>query len=159
MIAISLFSILIENTSSGSYAERTEMLDKPIISIQDIALPLIKKYEGLWLEAYHDHGRCSIWYGTRAKSCKEKITKDEAERRLLEYVTPLIEEVKNDFPNLHIGWQSALVSFRYNCPRWYKDVKKNWIERHSLWCKKAWGKVLEWLVKRRAEESNMIFTK
>jgi len=129
------------------------------IDVLSESISLIKKYEWLRLSAYWDHVACSIWYGSRAKSCDEVITIQEAEKRLSVVVVPLVQKVHTDFPELHDEWKIALVSFRYNCERGYQDVKKNWLDRHWLWCKKASGIVLQWLVIRRAEESRMIFIK
>lgn len=157
LIFMSLFSTFIENTSSNSYAYRASLLDKEIPDIRSLAIDMIKKYEWLRLSAYWDHGACSIWWWTRARSCDESITRQEADRRLGYIVDDLIEDVEKNFPTLHPEGKVALVSFAYNCHVGWKDVKRNGLERHSLWCKKASWVVLSGLVKRRAEESKMIF--
>lgn len=146
-------------TSADSQEEREEILEKidRTNELFEKSVQLIKKYEWFSAKAYWDHKWCSIWWGTKAKSCDEIITIEEADRRIGYIVDNLIEDVQKNFPDLHIEWQTALVSFAYNCHSWWKDVKKNGLSRHSLWCKKAWWKVLQWLVKRRAEESRMIF--
>ena len=157
---VTLFNFLIESTwYADSYAYREKLLDKDIPDIVSLSLPFIKKYEWLRLSAYWDHGDCSIWYWTRAKSCKEVISKEEADKRIYVIVEYLVQDVENNFPTLHTEWKIALVSFAYNCHSGYKDIKKNGIERHSLWCKKASGIVLPWLVIRRNEEAKMLFNK
>ncbi len=159
LMIVTLFSLFLQETSfADSYREREEVLEKndKMFELYKLSVQLIKKYEWFSEKAYFDQNRCSIWFWTKAKSCSEKIDYSTAENRLKEYIDPLIHEVMIDFPDLHTEWQSALVSFRYNCPKWYADVKKNGLSRHSLWCKKAWLKVLPWLMKRRAEESKMI---
>lgn len=81
----------------------------------ETAIAQIHKWEGLRLSAYWDHAGYSIGYGTRAKSSTEKISKAEADRRLVSIVKPLLATVQKDFPNLHSEAQGALVSFAYNC--------------------------------------------
>lgn len=125
-----------------------------------IAIKLIKKYEWIRLKAYHDYWVCSIWWWTRAKSCSEKITQAEADRRLWSIVQTITKNVQSDFPHLNSNQTAALVSFAFNCHSGYVDVKRNWIKYHSRWCKTVtigWKKkTLAWLVKRRAEESKLL---
>lgn len=123
----------------------------------DIAIPLIQKYEWLHLKAYPDYKGCSIGWWTRANSCKESITQSEADKRLGSIVKQLITRVSWEFPTLSSKQKAWLVSFAYNCHAGYLDVRDHWLIRHSLWCKTAWGKVLWWLVKRRTEESKLLF--
>lgn len=159
---VTLFSLFLQETwFADSYREREEILEKNdrIHDLFGKSVQLIKKYEWFSAKAYWDHKWCSIWWGTRAKSCDETITMDEADRRIGDIVDDLVEDVQKNFPDIHIEWQTALVSFAYNCHSWWKDVKKSGLSRHSLWCKKAWNKILPWLVKRRDEESRMIFQK
>ena len=125
----------------------------------DLAIPLIRKYEWLHLTAYWDHAGYSIGYWTRAKSPKETITREEADRRLWYIVKQLVTRISSDFPTLNSKQQAGLVSFSYNCEIWYRDVKNHWLIRHSLWCKTASGRVLDWLVKRRAEEALFLYSK
>ena len=123
------------------------------------SIKLIQKYEGIRLKAYPDYGGCSIWWGTRAKSCKEVITQAEADRRISEVVHKVLKRVRNDFPQLTPPQQSALVSFAYNCHKGYESMRKNWLYVHSKWCRTAWGERLQWLVNRRLEESTLLFWK
>ena len=146
--------VVVQTVQSGTwYSSYWDTYEKSI--------KLIQKYEGIRLKAYHDYAWCSIWWGTRAKSCKERITQAEADRRLWEIVKKLTTTVSNDFPNLTASQQSALVSFSFNCHRGYVDVKKNWLKYHSRWCKTVTvngkTKVLKWLEKRREEESKLLF--
>ena len=124
----------------------------------DLAIPLIRKHEWLRLKAYPDPEKCSIWYGTRAKSCSEVITQAEADKRLWSIVKQLTTRVQQDFPTLSPKQHAWLISFAFNCHAGYRDVQKHWLIRHSLWCKTAWWKVLPWLVERRKEEASMIFS-
>lgn len=123
----------------------------------NLAIPLIQKYEWLHLKAYPDYKGCSIGWWTRAKSCKEKITQAEADKRLGFIVQSLVKTVQKDFPDLHSGWQAGLVSFAYNCHKGYVDVKKYWLWQHKFWCRTAWGEIKQWLVNRRLEEQSLIF--
>lgn len=123
----------------------------------DLAIPLIRKHEWLRLKAYPDPVKCSIWYGTRAKSCSEVITQAEADRRLWSIVKQLVTRVQRDFPTLSPKQQAWLVSFSYNCEIWYKDLKKRWLDKHKYWCKTVEWKTLQCLVNRRLEEQILIF--
>lgn len=125
----------------------------------ETAIAQIHKWEGLRLSAYWDHAGYSIGYGSRAKSKNEKISKTEADRRLISIVKPLLTQVISDFPNLRPEAQGALVSFAYNCHAGYQSVRKNGLQYHSQWCKTASWQRLGGLVKRRAEESRLIFSK
>lgn len=125
----------------------------------ELSIKLIQKYEGLRLKAYPDYGGCSIWWWTRAKSCKEVITQAEADRRIADVVHKVLKRVRSDFPNLTPSQQSALTSFAYNCHKGYESVRKNWLYVHGMWCRSAWGERLQGLVNRRFEESNLLFNK
>lgn len=156
---VTLFSLFLQETwFADSYREREEILEKNdrINELFGKSVQLIKKYEWFSAKAYWDHNRCSIWFGTKASSCTEKIDYTTAEDRLKEYIDPLVREVMIDFPDLHTEWQSALVSFRYNCPKGYKKIKEKWLSHHQYWCRKASNIVLPWLVKRRNEEWKLI---
>lgn len=123
----------------------------------DLAIPLIRKYEWLALKAYPDPKLCSIWYWTRAKSCSEVITQAEADKRLWSIVKQLVTRVQRDFPTLSSKQQAWLVSFAFNCEKWYRDVKKRWLSKHKYWCRTASWVQLQWLINRRLEEQILIF--
>lgn len=123
----------------------------------EVGMNLIHKHEWLRLTAYWDYKGCSIGYGTRARSCSEKITQAEADRRVAEIVKQLLTTVQKDFPNLSAEGQGALVSFAYNCHSGYVSVRNNGLKHHSQWCSTAWWVRLQGLVNRRAEESRLIF--
>ncbi len=123
----------------------------------EIAIPLIRKYEWLQLKAYWDYNWYSIGYGTRAKHDSEVITQAEADARLWYIVKQVVTRVQADFPTLSSEQQAGLVSFAFNCEKWYKSVRDNWLKFHSEWCKTAWGKIKQGLVDRRTEESELIF--
>lgn len=125
------------------------------------SIDLLHKWEGLRLKAYPDYKGCSIWYGSRANSCDEVISREEADRRLAYVVRDLTEKVQNKFPTLHDDGKAALVSFAYNCHQGWVDVQKNWLGQHKLWCKHVtvnWEKkYLDSLIDRRKEEQNLLF--
>lgn len=123
----------------------------------DLAIPLIRKHEWLSLKAYPDPKLCSIWYWTRAKSCSEVITQEEADKRLWGIVKQLTTRVQRDFPTLTSRQQAWLVSFAFNCEKWYRDVKKRWLIYHMHWCRTASWVKLQWLVNRRLEEQLLLF--
>lgn len=123
----------------------------------ELAIPLIRKHEWLRLKAYPDPVKCSIWYWTRAKSCSEVITQAEADKRLWWIVKQLVSRVQRDFPTLSSKQQAWLVSFAYNCEKWYRDVKKRWLQYHKYWCRTASWVKLQWLINRRLEEQILIF--
>lgn len=125
----------------------------------EVAINLIHKHEWLHLKAYFDFKGCSIWYWTRANSCNEIITREEADKRLGFIAKKLTGRVLGDFPTLPTEWQWAMVSFAFNCNKWYLDVLERWLGQHKFWCKKAWGKVLQGLVNRRNEEAHLILSK
>ncbi len=125
----------------------------------ETAISQIHKWEGLCLSAYWDHSGYSIGYWSRAKSPTERITKAEADRRLAGLVTQVLGKVQKDFPKLRPEAQGALVSFAYNCHSGYRSILRNGLSYHGQWCKTASGKRYDWLVKRRAEESRLIFSK
>lgn len=131
--------------------------DKSFWTVYEIAIPLIRKYEWLQLKAYWDYNWYSIGYGTRAKNDSEVITQAEADARLWYIVKQVVTRVQADFPTLSSEQQAGLVSFAYNCEKWYKSVRDNWLKFHSEWCKTAWGKIKQGLVDRRTEESELIF--
>lgn len=137
------------------------------------AKQLIKRYEGLRLEAYQDvAGVWTIGYGTtwlinRPVCAQDKCTKDEAESWLYEHMLNTaraiqkvikVEITENEF--------NALVSFAYNIgtgafknSTLLKLLNDRAPERivaleFHKW-NKAGGKVVNGLVARRADEANL----
>ena len=123
------------------------------------AIKQIQKWEWLRLKAYQDGNRCSIGYGSPAKSCSERITLKEANNRLASTVRVLTDRVIAKYPNLSPEGQGALISFGYNCWSGFQSVMKNGLSYHSKWCKysKSSPKATTGLKKRRAEEALFIF--
>lgn len=123
------------------------------------AIKQIQKWEWLRLKAYPDGNRCSIGYGSPAKSCSERISIQEANKRLASTVRKLTDTVVGKYPNLSPKGKGALISFGYNCWGWFQSVMKNGLSYHSKWCKysKTSPNASTGLKKRRAEEALFIF--
>lgn len=144
--------------SQGVY-QSPEYGEKKYWAAYSVAIAHIQKWEGLYLTAYPDFWACSIWWGTRARSCSEKISRSEADRRLGLIVRSLTTRIQKDHPKLSSEKQGVLVSFAYNCERGYRAVTKHGLKYHSQWCRSADGIRLQWLVDRRAEEAKILFSK
>lgn len=134
-------------------------------------LDLIKKYEGLRLEAYKcPAGVWTIGYGhTKGVMPKMKISKEEAERLLKHDVSIVELKVVNTVGKLQACKIDALVSFAFNVgmaafcrSTLCRKVKANSDDatiraEFGKWVY-AGSKKLPGLVKRRAEEADMYFS-
>lgn len=133
-------------------------------------LELIKKYEGLRLEAYKcPAGVWTIGYGhTKGVMSGMKITKEEAEEFLKQDVAIVELQIVNTVGKLAACKIDALVSFAYNVgvaafrrSTLCRKVKANSDDasiraEFARWVY-AGNKKLQGLVKRRAEEAEMYF--
>jgi lysozyme len=141
-------------------------------------LSIIKKYEGLKLEAYIcPAGVATVGFGStfypdgRRVKLGDKITIQEAESILLHDIKRFEKEVRNSVKiEITNNQLSALISFVYNVgasafrkSTLLKKVNANptdlTIHNEFMRWTRAGGKVLPGLVKRRAEESKLYFTK
>lgn len=134
-------------------------------------IELIKKYEGLRLASYVDSsGVWTIGYGhTGDVKMGDVITKEEAERLLIQDLSVAENEINRYGLNLCQNQFDALVSFVYNVgignfrkstllkklqadpnDPTIADEFKRWIY--------AGGKVLQGLVKRRSDEARLYFS-
>src|SRR5574344_1308280 len=134
-------------------------------------LDLIKKYEGLRLEAYKcPAGVWTIGYGhTKGVIKGMKISKEEAEKLLQQDVSVFELQVINTVGKLSDCKIDALVSFAYNVgiaafrgSTLCRKVKANSDDasirsEFGKWVY-AGSKKLPGLVKRRAEEAEMYFS-
>lgn len=134
-------------------------------------LDLIKKYEGLRLEAYKcPAGVWTIGYGhTKGVYKGMSITKEEAEKLLQQDVSVFELQVVNTVGKLAACKIDALVSFAYNVgiaafrnSTLCRKVKANSDDpairnEFGKWVY-AGSKKLQGLVKRRAEEAEMYFS-
>lgn len=131
------------------------------MKITSEVLDLIKRYEGLILNAYKDPaGVYTIGYGhTKGVKKGQIITKEQAEALLIEDIAAFERHVDKYDSIYHFNKNqySALVSFAYNIgnidqltangSRSIKEIS----EKIPSYCR-AGGRVLPGLVKRRAEE-------
>ena len=141
-------------------------------------LSIIKKYEGLKLEAYIcPAGVATVGFGStfypdgRRVKLGDKITLQEAESILLHDIKRFEMEVRNAVKiEITNNQLSALISFVYNVgasafrkSTLLRKVNANptdlTIHNEFMRWTRAGGKVLPGLVKRRAEESKLYFTK
>lgn len=117
-----------------------------------LATDIIARHEWFHAKSYRDHKGRSIWYGTRGKK-GEVITKQEGRNRMYAIVWQLYAKVIQDFPSLSSHQYAALISLKYNCHSGYMRLARSGItEAKFKSCNSASGKVLKWLVKRRANE-------
>ncbi len=120
-----------------------------------LASDMIIRYEGYNPNAYWDVKWYSIGYGTPSFK-GEKISKAEAKKRFEIRLNDVVSKVMNDFPDLSVKQQTALVSLAYNCWSGYTRIKAEWIQAHKTagFCLVQGYSGLE---KRRAEESKLLF--
>jgi len=135
-------------------------------------IDLIKKYEGLRLDAYLDAvGVWTIGYGhTLNVKSTDVITLDEAEYFLRQDVEFAEKEVNKHNLNINQNQFDALVSFVFNLgvgnfarSTLLRKIKSNpndpTIRKEFERWIYAGGKILNGLVRRRKEEADLYFTK
>ena len=134
-------------------------------------LDLIKKYEGLRLEAYKcPAGVWTIGYGhTKGVIKGMKISKEEAEELLKQDVSIVELQVVNTVGKLKACKIDALVSFAYNvgvaafrnstlCRKVKANSDDPAIRNEFMKWIYAGGKKLQGLERRRKEEAEMYFS-
>ena len=134
-------------------------------------LDLIKKYEGLRLEAYKcPAGVWTIGYGhTKGVYKGMSITKEEAEKLLQQDVSVFELQVINTVGKLKACKIDALVSFAYNvgvaafrrstlCRKVKANSDDPAIRNEFMKWIYAGGKKLQGLERRRKEEAEMYFS-
>lgn len=134
-------------------------------------LDLIKKYEGLRLEAYKcPAGVWTIGYGhTKGVVKGTKITKEEAEKLLQQDVSIVELQVVNTVGKLAACKIDALVSFAYNvgvaafrnstlCRKVKANSDDPAIRNEFMKWIYAGGKKLQGLERRRKEEADVYFS-
>lgn len=131
----------------------------PVVNDHEVvhmATEMITRYEWFAPVAYMDTSwRYTIGYGTRSYE-GEKISKDEAIRRMEVIIADSFRRIKKDFPYATQYEYTALLSLYYNCHSWYKKVVKNW---YDAWLEE-WFCELPWysgLTKRRNEEKSLLW--
>lgn len=139
-----------------------------------MAYDLIKKWEGLRLDAYRcSAGKATIGYGTtiypngKRVQMGDKCTEEQAERYLAHYIENEIDRyLEKDFPNLKKNQREALQSLLYNW-NWlsfrksllYTAIKKNDIAQiYRQWdIIRVNGEPSLGLIRRRLDELQLWF--
>lgn len=144
-------SPIVEEKGSSEVVAKKE--EKATLSI---AMELIKSFECKnWIHttAYKDHAQWTIGCGTKAKVWNERITEEEALKRLAVRAKVDVDVVVLDFPRHSQQQQAALASLRFNCPSVYNWLARTWITENKFKsCVYASDKKQPWLVKRRNAE-------
>lgn len=135
------------------------------MNISQNGINLIKKYEGLRLNAYKPVATEKYWtigYGHYGADVRQgmKITESQAEEYLKKDCQASVNAVNALKLNLNQNQFDALVSFTYNCgsgnlKSLCKGRTVEEIGEKIVLYNKAGGKVLNGLVKRRKEEQEL----
>ena len=148
------------------YPEQDNTSPAPTGTASKSLVDLIKGFEGFSPKAHPDYGQYSNGYGTKARSPTEVITKEEAERRLMDEIARFRGVVEQFSANKKYNWNSkqkdALTSFIYNLgPGALNQVTNNGTRSNSeiaaamLLYDKAGGASLPGLTNRRKIEANV----
>lgn len=125
-----------------------------ILSVSDNGIRLIKKYEGLELEAYYcASGQRTIGYG-HTRSNLDKITESQADSLLRIDLKPIEEYLNNNY-DFNQNEFDAIASFIYNIGI-YKFSTSTFSKTLEIEELRKWvyvqGKYLDGLKRRRDEE-------
>ena len=148
------------------YPEQDNTSPAPTGTASKSLVDLIKGFEGFSPKAHPDYGQYSNGYGTKARSPTEEITKEEAERRLIDEIARFRDVVEKFSANKKYNWNSkqkdALTSFIYNLGAGaLNQVTNNGTRSNSeiaqsmLLYDKAGGASLPGLTNRRKIEANV----
>lgn len=148
------------------YPEQDNTSPAPTGTASKSLVDLIKGFEGFSPKAHPDYGQYSNGYGTKARSPTEEITKEEAERRLMDEIARFRDVVEKFSANKKYNWNSkqkdALTSFIYNLGAGaLNQVTNNGTRSNSeiaaamLLYDKAGGASLPGLTNRRKIEANV----
>lgn len=139
------------------------------MNLSDKGAEFIANFEGFRADPYWDVDHHSIGYGTRARSLQDHVTREEALRRLHDYVEEHVGPAVRRLKPFGQPQFDALASFAYN-------LGAGVIEPHDqvgarvlegdyrlagdamLNYTKAGGKVLPGLVTRREKERRLLLT-
>lgn len=144
--------------------------------VSDNFFTILKKFEGFISCPYKDQvGIPTIGIGTTYYPGGKKvsmddpcITLDKAFEYVRNYIAPVEALISSELPNANQNQFDSLVSFAYNVgtegfrsSTLLKKAKKNitdpTIRDEFMKWKKAGGKVIQGLVKRREQEANLYF--
>lgn len=108
--------------------------------------------------AYRDgSSRYSIWYGTISYPW-ECITREEAIKRKIDYIKPLIDAIPSCFTD---NQKIAITSYMYNTgwnQMWLKKYIENCDKKSVLYIMGVYWYNFPWLIKRRNIEINKFNT-
>ena len=145
-----------------SKSEQPKLRDKKKVKVPNLT-DHIKEIEKFTDKPFWDHKQFTSGFGTKAKNKNEKITKEEATKRLDKRLKKDVSRIEKFVPdNTPQGIKNALTSLSFNAGTgWMKAglgsaVKKgDWKEakKRFLQYNKASGKVQKGLVKRRKIEA------
>lgn len=135
-----------------------------VVLIPDEGIELLKFYEGFRPDAYHDHRQWSIGYGTRSEK-GETITRDEAERKLIEVYQVHLDRAKERYPDLNWMQQQAVAALTYNIglngigPELNRRLREEWWAVDDVWDDYifAGGQEKDGLKKRRKSEISLYY--
>lgn len=114
VIAIAIFLLYLEDRKVDEMID-TSGIEQEIEQSKQLAIEVIRKYEGLRLEPYDDGGVLTIGYGHRGASPDDKWTIAQAEIALIQDLDKTSGAVIRlvEVP-LTIGQRAALISFTLN---------------------------------------------
>lgn len=128
-----------------------------------VAMWLLKSYESLHLESYWDVCQWTVGWGTRSKK-GEKITREEADRRVVAEYDKVYKDISKRYPNLD-RWERLILSVMdYNVGHFGKSLEKAILEGDNnkiaaimqKYYHTSKGKKLQGLVKRRKAEAKLL---
>lgn len=136
-----------------------------ILSLPQLTAEFLKPIEGFRAEPYGDYKQLSIGYGTKATGANDRVTKAEAEKRLIAHCKPLIDQVQAANLGLNASQVVGFVSFGYNLgsgtlatmlKRLRDGQKLDFVAASMRKYINAGGKPLTELAKRRQKETDLI---
>lgn len=136
----------------------------PELPAQEIALMLLKKWEGLRLESYWDVDAYRNGWGSRARK-GERLTLSEADDRAKLQFAKVCTKTAEAYPNLD-EWQVAVLSvmrynvgsFGWNLDRQLKAGDMEAAAKTMQYYVNSGGRPLRGLVLRRADEAAFLLT-
>ena len=166
-IALLLIAVGVSNyTTSSSNSSRffKPITEETKIADEEIALMLLKRWEGLVLKSKWDANAYRIGWGTRSKR-GETIELTEADRRAYVEFCKVRNRLKSKYPNL-TDWQNAVIAVAaYNVGSFGKGLDKALksgdnarIARYLAKYVYSKGEKLEGLINRRADEIKLLLS-
>ncbi len=152
-------------------SKKKENKEKKEYNVIEHAINLIQNFEWFHEVSYSDYKQYSRWYWTKAPWKWAKITKSLAKQELKREVNKINQYITKEYWNtLTSNQKVSLISFYYNLwtgTRWKENftaklrnfskwkIKATKVAEHMKKFKRAWWKVIDWLVKRRNAEAEL----